>query len=120
MSEMKKRSRMSMEEYRDKLHEYREDFLECKDVRHHWQVTEPYHNVDRKHVVRVLRCSRCGAERTDNYAVVSSGRLARMGSTYRYPQGFAMRGLPQAERLSEVVRYESYLRTVKNNAEKGK
>ena len=41
--------------------------------------------------------------------------MERGASTYRYPAGFSMRGLPQEARLGEVMRYESFLRTIAAN-----
>jgi hypothetical protein len=105
---------MTLGEFQGKLHGYREEFLQCKDVRHRWEVVEPYRR-EKKLVQRVLECQRCGTQRIDNYVVLGSQRLARQGSSYRYPRGFSLRGLPKVDHVSEIVRYESYLRSVRKS-----
>lgn len=103
---------MTLADFRARLHNYDEKYLTCKDVRHRWTLTQPYERQPSGWVTRVLECERCGTVRTDNYAIVNNQRLARAGSTYQYPEGFSFRGLPQADNLSEVVRFEAYLRTL--------
>ena len=94
---------MTLNEFRERLHNYDENYLTCKDVRHRWTLTQSYERQPNGWVTRV---------RTDNYAILNGNRLARAGSSYRYPEGFSFRGLPQADSLSEVVRYEAYQRAL--------
>lgn len=103
---------MTLKMFRDRLSTYDESYLECKDMRHRWTLVQPYERQPSGWVTRVLTCERCGTTRTDNYAILNNNRLARAGSSYKYPEGFSFRGLPQAENLSEVVRFEAYLRAV--------
>lgn len=105
---------MSLTEFRTRLTNYDEAYLECKDMRHRWVLTQGYERQPSGWVTRVLECDRCGTVRTDNYAILNGQRLARAGSSYRYPEGFSFRGLPQAENLSEVVRYEAFRRSLDN------
>jgi hypothetical protein len=104
---------MTLRKYREALHEYDNAFLQCKDLRHAWATTSPYQRNSEGWVVRILTCGRCGTVRTDTYAELRNKRLARASSSYRYPAGFALRHLPQEENLSEVMRYESYLRAMR-------
>lgn len=111
----KQSARMSLVEYREKLHAYEHRYLLCKDIRHVWQVDIPYTNdaENQSWVYRVLSCQRCGTTRTDYFHLnAKSDRLERGYSTYRYPTDFSMRGLPEASKLSEVMRFESYLRSM--------
>ena len=110
----KKTVKMTLSQYRGRLGEYSSEYLQCKDVRHRWVVTEDYTPEGNGWVVRSLECDRCGTIRTDKYAVLRKNRLARAGSTYRYPEGYRFNGLPDADHLSEVTRYEAYLRAIKN------
>jgi hypothetical protein len=106
---------MTLTEYRERLHEYKQDFLLCKDIRHVWRVTTPFTNTaeDNTWVYRVLTCQRCSTARTDYFRLhANTNRLERGYSSYRYPSGFSMRGLPEEGRLSEVMRFESYLRAL--------
>ena len=103
---------MTLNEFRERLHNYDENYLTCKDVRHRWTLTQSYERQPNGWVTRMLECDRCGTVRTDNYAILNGNRLARAGSSYRYPEGFSFRGLPQADSLSEVVRYEAYQRAL--------
>jgi len=119
MEKTKTRTRvahMSLKDFRTRLHNYDTSYLECKDMRHRWSLIQPYERQPSGWVTRVLECDRCGTVRTDNYAILNNQRLARAGSSYRYPEGFSFRGLPQAESLGEVVRYEAYLRSLQNGA----
>lgn len=103
---------MTLKQYRQVLHEYDDSYLQCKDIRHSWQIDSPYHRTPEGWVIRVLSCTRCGTVRTDTFAVTGGNRLARVSNSYRYPAGFSIRGLPKAENLSEVTRHESYLRAM--------
>lgn len=108
-------ARMSVGEYRDRLHNYSQKFLLCKDIRHVWKVETPYSSFPKNPdwVQRVLVCSRCGTVRTDNFHLdQATQRMQRGASSYRYPAGFSMRGLPQERNLSEIMRYETYLRAL--------
>lgn len=111
-------TRMSLRDYRERLSEYNQDYLLCKDLRHLWQVQEsytPYADTE-NWMHRVLTCARCGTTRTDTFFLnKKTKRMERGGSTYRYPSGFSMRGLPQEKHLGEVMRYESFLRTLAAN-----
>lgn len=107
--------KMSIDEYRERLHEYKQDYLLCKDIRHVWRVSTSYTSdaEDSNWIYRILTCQRCTTTRTDYFRLdANSNRLERGYSTYRYPTGFSMRGLPQAKNLSEVMRFESYLRAL--------
>ena len=111
-------AKMSLRDYRDRLHEYNQDYLLCKDLRHLWQVQQDYtpYEDNKSWMLRVLVCVRCGTTRTDTFFVdKKTKRVSRGGSTYRYPSGFSMRGLPEERRLGEVMRYESFLRTLAAN-----
>ena len=108
----KARAHMTLKDFRQRLHNYDEKFLQCKDVRHRWNLVQSYEKQTSGWVTRVLECERCDTVRTDSYAILTGQRLARAGSSYKYPQGFSFTGLPEAENLSEVVRYESYMRAV--------
>lgn len=106
---------MTLDEYRDLLHEYKQDFLLCKDIRHVWRVSTSYTSdaEDSNWIYRILTCQRCQTTRTDYFRLdTNSNRLERGYSTYRYPTGFSMRRLPQTKNLSEVMRFESYLRAL--------
>ena len=108
---------MTLGDFRKRLSDYDESYLECKDMRHRWDLVQSYAKQASGWVTRVLACDRCGTRRTDSYALLSNRRLARAGSSYRYPQGFSFRGLPQEDNLSEVVRYEAFQRAL-NEAKK--
>lgn len=108
---------MTLKDFRDRLVGYDDRYLLCKDMRHRWVLAQSYERQPNGWVTRVLECDRCGTVRTDSYAVLNGNRLARAGSSYRYPEGFSFRGLPQADNLSEVVRYEAYQRAL-NGAKK--
>jgi hypothetical protein len=105
---------MTLQQYKDALRVYDEDFLLCKDMRHQWELVQPYEKKRSGWVTRVLECSRCGTLRTDTYAIINNERLARAGSTYRYPTGFSMRGLPQVDKVPELTRFEAYRRAQEN------
>lgn len=108
-------AKMTTDEYRDRLHNYSPKFLHCKDIRHVWAVSTPYTPFEDNPswIHRVLTCRRCGTVRTDTFHLDQmTRRMERGGSTYRYPAGFSLRGLPQERGLAEIMRYESYLRAL--------
>jgi hypothetical protein len=116
-------TRMSMDEYRERLHEYNQKFLLCKDIRHVWKVQTTYTAFEKnpEWVQRTLICARCGTVRTDNFHIdAASQRMERGVSSYRYPAGFSLRGLPKERNLSEVMRYESFLRAIAANPQEKK
>ena len=108
----KQTAHMTLKDFRERLTNYDDNYLLCKDMRHRWTLTQGYERQPNGWVTRVLECERCGTVRTDNYAILNGQRLGRAGSSYRYPDGFSFRGLPQVEALSEVVRYEAYRRAL--------
>ena len=110
---------MTLKDFRTRLASYDNDYLLCKDMRHRWRLIQSYERQPNGWVTRVLECERCATVRTDNYAILNNQRLARAGSSYRYPEGFSMRGLPEAENLSEVVRYEAYRRALNGAKNEG-
>lgn len=108
------RATMTVDEYRDKLHDYSAKYLACKDIRHVWTITAGYAEVkDTGMVSRVLECKRCRTVRTDYYRVDRrTQRMERGYSNYRYPAGFSIRGIPRDEKPNDILRYEAFLRFI--------
>jgi hypothetical protein len=112
--------KMTEGEYRDKLHKYSNRFLTCKDLRHVWTVQRAYTEHQNSGMVsRILVCKRCGTERTDYFRLdQATERMERGYSSYRYPTGFQMAGIPRDSKPNDIIRYEAFLRFVAGPQEK--
>lgn len=88
------------------LVEIRENFLDCRDLRHAWKRLNDNLDRDAKHkytdLTRTLVCVRCGTERRDAYRVTRVS-VTRLGSTYHYPVGYRVRGGLSAEEARLVL-----------------
>lgn len=118
--ERTRKAKMTEDEYREKLHGYSNRYLACKDLRHVWAVQRAYtEHQDSGMVSRVLECKRCGTERTDYFRLDGQAqRLVRGYSSYRYPTGFQMVGIPKNIKANDIVRYEAFLRFIAGSKEK--
>jgi hypothetical protein len=61
---------------------YPQTFLECRDIRHPWQIVGYYHQGGE--IVRTLTCPRCGTDRRDYW---SPGGMRRR-NVYSYADGY--------------------------------
>lgn len=66
-------------------------YLLCRDVHHSWTIVG-WTAATGGGVDRTLACSRCGTERVDRWSL--SGM--RIGSSYRYAEGYQLRGVEDA------------------------
>lgn len=108
------RARMTVDEYRERLHDYNDKFLLCKDIRHVWVIVAGYTEIqDSGMVSRVLECKRCHTRRTDYYRIDrQTQRMIRGYSNYRYPAGFSITGIPRDDKPNDILRYEAFLRFI--------
>jgi hypothetical protein len=111
------------------LQQMPDEFLECRDIRHLWEVTRNYHVVDavedagiqprmghNTFVERKLRCTRCGMVRSDAYVIAKRARwqgLERLSSTYTMPEGYGVQGVGHMQGAGDMIRYEAYQRVLK-------
>lgn len=105
---------MTLSEFRQQLTNYPTNFLLCKDKRHKWDEIQNLERQPDGWVTRVDQCSRCKTKRTDFFAL-GRDRLIKRYSNYAYPNGFAFHGLPDAEKLSEIIRFEAFKRSNNDN-----
>lgn len=80
------------------------DFIECRSIRHRWEMSRfsalsPDERKVRKPeganqvIKRVLTCTRCGTVRNDYFGRNSKrGMFERIKSEYAYPTGYVFRG----------------------------
>jgi hypothetical protein len=85
--------------------------LECRDIRHMWEraseeVLEKAKG--RALFARILVCTRCGCLRQDEY-VVTSLRVEKIRTKYKYPQGYIVPGGFSTE-AARVYLFSQYLK----------
>lgn len=69
------------------LHETTKEFLECRDLRHHWSAVGMFWVGAEVH--RKLVCERCDTVATD----VWSKKGERIQRAYKYPPGYQVKGI---------------------------
>lgn len=87
------------------LHETSDEFLECRDLHHPWEVVGCYYVGNEVH--RKLFCRRCETEATDRW----TGRGERIRRGYKYPEGYKTKGIritPLLVRREVLQRVEVY------------
>ena len=90
-----------------------DNFLDCRDMRHAWTVTQDYFLAeDDNRIIRELACTRCGTFRRDSFRATRDGRLVRFGTSYTYPDTYQLTGVAHGVKPQEVVRGEIYRRTL--------
>jgi hypothetical protein len=105
-----------------------DEYLQCRDVKHPWEVVRDYHLVDAEreegiyprhghnvYVRRLLRCPRCGKKRSDAFIVATKSRwqaLERLGSTYEDPPGYGVAGIGHLPGTGDMIRGEAYRRVM--------
>lgn len=108
-----------------------DNFLQCRDLKHRWDVVRDYHLVDASkdadieprlgyavYIRRLLRCPRCGKKRSDAFVLSDDRRfqvLEKLNSTYTDSDGYLVKGV--GRRISgtaDLVRGEMYRRTTDN------
>jgi hypothetical protein len=103
-------------------------YLQCRDLKHKWNVTRDYHLVDTEkdetiqprlgyttYVRRELRCTRCRKRRIDAFIIENRGgwqMLVRLNSTYDDPDGYGVTGIGHLVGASDMVRGEMYRRVL--------
>ena len=94
------------------------DFLACRDMRHAWDVSTDYFLAeDDNCIIRELECMRCHACRRDSFQIARDRRLVRNGTSYTYPEGYLMKGVPRGNKSQDLVRGEIYRRMLAQAAE---
>lgn len=81
------RSTKERREAAEALAESDDKYLECRDLRHSWQLIGCFYVSSDVH--RKLRCARCKTEATD----VWTGKGERIRREYKYPQGYQVKGV---------------------------
>lgn len=105
---------------RNALEEIPDSFLECRDLRHWWKKLTDLHIVettpDGDLVKRESMCERCLTVREDNYLLRSDRwgvqRLEVLGSSYKYPDGYLIPAMAQADHAREILRFEQMRRAL--------
>lgn len=69
------------------LAEYNETFLACRDLLHAWRPLGYYRDGGWGGTKRLLKCERCGMERTDAWDGVT------VRHTYNQPEGYRLEGV---------------------------
>ena len=106
-----RRGPMTVSEYTEYLHSYDGRYIQCKDMRHQWDLTEDYTLRSDGWVTRKMTCMRCDTVRTEIFAIVNKARLVKQSTSYAYPEGYQIHGLPQTRGLSELLRFEAIRRS---------
>lgn len=106
----------------DALHELPDTWLMCRDVRHAWSVENDFHVTSQtpktiQEIRRSLVCLRCGVLRNEVYIPTRFGGLEKTHSSYVYPQGYQIRGVPRGVKPQALVQSEQYRRTLSKVAE---
>jgi hypothetical protein len=100
-----------------KLRGQKNEFLQCRDLRHSWVITTDFHVVTPQdgdaatRLVRDLRCSRCRTERRDVFAPTRHG-VEKIGAAYSYPEDYKIAGIPRGVKPQAMIRQEEYRRVL--------
>jgi hypothetical protein len=107
----------------------------CRDVRHAWAVENDYHVYKQyqeakgsrsMYVARDLVCMRCTTVRHEIYLATKRNGLERVSTSYAYPPGFLIQGIPagsSAQSILAQIRYREAMEAVahasKSDRERG-
>lgn len=80
-------TRKEKREAAEALHESKDEFLECRDLRHPWKVQGLFYVGAEIH--RRLVCPRCKTVATDRW----TPRGERIARQYQYPKGYQAKGV---------------------------
>lgn len=112
-----------------------ENFYACRDISHKWDVVNDFY-VYRQYqerkgsrsmfVARDFQCERCGSTKREVYLARKVRGLERVATTYDYPAGYLVDGLPanvNPRRIIEQIKYRHAMERVagasKSDRERG-
>lgn len=110
-------------------------YSECRDMRHAWAIENDYHVYKQyqeakgsrsMYVARDLVCMRCTTIRHEIYLATKTRGLERVSTSYAYPAGFLMDGIPSGASSQSIlaqIRYREAMEAVahasKSDRERG-
>lgn len=91
----------------DALHEYKEVFLECRDLMHQWKVRGYYRKAGWTGTFRSVVCRNCGMERDDRWDGATVRHTYQQPEGYRIPELHVTKGDIRQEQLRRARVWES-------------
>lgn len=93
--------------------------LQCRDLRHAWEVPKGYTKVEVEggvrgaiYVERVISCHRgCGVERIELFRIHTHW-MERLNVRYVYPKDYKITGDREGVSLTGIVQLELYMRSI--------
>lgn len=100
-----------------RLEDLPEQFVDCRDpgIRHAWQRLNNFHTVPGhneagtviKHLGRDTVCMRCDTVKRERFDLTRNG-VVKTGTTYDYPQGYLLPGIPRGVTPSTIIYQMQY------------
>lgn len=104
------------------LHELPETFIQCRDVRHAWAVSEDFYvHATGEHktiqeVRRELVCMRCNTGRVEIYHPTRYMGLEKVKQFYVYAEGYQLKRVPRGVKPQQILHAEQYRRAMERLA----
>lgn len=105
----------AVQHFSKRLHDMPNAFIQCRDMRHAWEVVRSYHldttaeGKKPQYVSRQLECNRCGCVRTD---VLNVRTFDKVATSYDYPEGYTILGNKVGRGTANLVRRAVYERNL--------
>lgn len=93
----------------------KDEWVDCRDMRHAWQVHTDFYVDDDSRIHRDLECMRCGTVRKESYENNKWG-LNKTSNAYVYPENYQLTGVQlrgiQGGPLNQLIRHDQYRRAM--------
>lgn len=113
-----------VEHLRGEIADLPENYLQCRDLKHAWNVERDYYVLDEYaepgyitdgEIARDLKCLRCESGRQEVYQVRTWG-IEKIKNSYHYAEGYQVHGVPRGltpKNLVQSVQYEKAMAKIK-------
>ena len=101
----------------DQIRGMPDEFLLCRDLRHHWSVPKGFFQVKVEggvrgalYVEREVACDSCDLKRMELFRVHARWMEKLGRPRYTYPKGYQLRGSQKGEHVTGMIQLELYMR----------
>ena len=78
-------------------------FLECRDIRHHWMPHDAALDAGGQAVHRILRCANCATRRLSTISIKKGATYGKvLSNSYSYPKGYQVKGGLGVENMARI------------------
>ena len=109
------------EQVAERLRQQPTSFVYCRDpgIRHAWMIENDFHDIPITQVGRRLAmlgrdevCARCNTVKRETFVVQKGGVIEKVSTSYDYPDGYQMAGVPRGVKRSTIIYQENYRRAM--------